>query len=224
MASALVADAQTAAPELNPAERWIVEQVKAGKIADLSENKFPNEEDRKLRATFLEDLLTGTLPGVKPHRNGVRIRGAIIDEEIDLTNAQILFEVWLDKCEFNRSATLRRANFAGIVSFDASLFKSGAYFVSMKVGDSAFFRTTIFEAPVDFGSTEIAGNFEAARAQFRNKNLKANFNSIKVGDSAFFTKAVFEGPVDFGWGHIIGTFSARERNFRTRNRTPISMA
>jgi hypothetical protein len=34
-------------------------------------------------------LLTGALPGFKPHRNGVRIIGAIIDEAIDLTNAQI---------------------------------------------------------------------------------------------------------------------------------------
>jgi hypothetical protein len=52
-------------------------------------------------------------PGVKLHRHGVRIIGAIIDEPIDLENAQIRCEVWLDHCQFNENVTFARANFAG---------------------------------------------------------------------------------------------------------------
>jgi len=65
-------------------------QVRAGEIADLSK-QFPDKEKdkRKLSAHFLEALLTGTLPDVKPHPHGVRIIGAIIDEPVDLENAQI---------------------------------------------------------------------------------------------------------------------------------------
>ncbi|HYJ05182.1 MAG TPA: hypothetical protein VEX43_08610 [Chthoniobacterales bacterium] len=208
--TALAANAQTAPAKLNPAEEWVIEQVKAGKIADLSE-KFPNKEDRKLGATFLEDLLTGG----KPNRKGVRLSGAIIDEEIDLTNAQILFEVRLQKCEFRRSATFVRANFTSSVSFNSSLFKRGADFNSMKVGDSAFFRTTGFEGPADFSWTEIAGNFEADWAQF-NENAEASFNSMKVGGAASFEKAVFEGRVDFSWSHILGTFDAEGTKFKNK--------
>src|SRR5262245_52888614 len=75
---ACAADAQAGEKKLNPAEKWVVAQVKAGEEADLRE-KFPNESDKKLSAHFLEDLLTGALSGVKPHRSGVRISGAIID-------------------------------------------------------------------------------------------------------------------------------------------------
>jgi len=66
--------AKTSAGGLNPAEQWVVAQATAGEIADLSK-KFPEEKDRKLSAHFLENLLTGTLPGLKLHRHGVRIMG-----------------------------------------------------------------------------------------------------------------------------------------------------
>src|SRR6266487_4010285 len=86
--------AKTGAGGFTPAEEWVVVQATAGEIADLSK-KFSEEKDRKLSAHFLEDLLMGTLPGVKLHRHGVRIIGAIIEEPIDLENAQISYEVWL---------------------------------------------------------------------------------------------------------------------------------
>src|SRR5207247_2471993 len=105
---------QTGAGGLNPAEQWVVAQATAGEIADLSK-KFPKEKDRKLSAHFLEDLLIGALPGVKPHRNGVRIMGAIIDEPIDLTDAQIPYRVWLDNCQFMSSATFLRTSFSGTI-------------------------------------------------------------------------------------------------------------
>ena len=66
--------AKTGAGGSNPAEQWVVAQATAGEIADLSK-KFPKEKDRKLSAHFLENLLTGTLPGLKLHRHGVRIMG-----------------------------------------------------------------------------------------------------------------------------------------------------
>ena len=93
--SASAAVPPPSAEELNPAEKWVVAQVTAGEIADLSKT-IPEEKDRKLSAHFVENLLTGTLSGVKLHRNGVRIIGAIIDEPIDMSNAQIPWEVWLN--------------------------------------------------------------------------------------------------------------------------------
>jgi hypothetical protein len=96
------ADAQTNAGKLNPAEQWVVAQATAGEIADLSK-QFPEEEDRQLSADFLEALLMGTRPDVKLHRHGVRIKGAYIDEPIDLQNAQIPCDVSLDHCQFKKT-------------------------------------------------------------------------------------------------------------------------
>jgi hypothetical protein len=81
-------DAQISAGELNTAEKWVVAQVTAGEIADLK-TKFPEEKDRKLSAHFLEEVLTGALPGFKQNRKGVQIEGAIIDEPIDLSPAEV---------------------------------------------------------------------------------------------------------------------------------------
>src|SRR6266478_9718422 len=222
--SASSAVGKTGARGLNPAEEWVVAQATAGKIADLDgapnadhTKKFPEEKDRKLSAQFLEDLLTGTLPGVKMHRHGVRIIGAIIDESIDLRNAQIPWEVWLDHCHFNKNATFGSASSTRVVSFDGSTFNAEATFDRMKVGD-IFFRRAVFEGPVNFASADIAGQFVASGAQFQNKEQGATFNSMKVRGHAFFSNAVFEGSVNFVSADIAGNFAAQEAKFQDKEK------
>src|SRR6266446_490383 len=222
--SASSAVGKTGARGLNPAEEWVVAQATAGKIADQDgalnadhTKKFPEEKDRKLSAQFLEDLLTGTLPGVKMHRHGVRIIGAIIDESIDLRNAQIPWEVWLDHCQFNKNATFGSASSTRVVSFDGSTFNAEATFDRMKVGD-IFFRRAVFEGPVNFASADIAGQFVASGAQFQNKEQGATFNSMKVRGHAFFSNAVFEGSVNFVSADTAGNFAAQEAKFQNKEK------
>ncbi len=179
MIFASAADAQIGEKKLTPAEKWVVAQAAAGEIADLSK-QFPEEKDRKLSAHFLEDLLMGALPGVKPHRNGVRIMGAIIDEPIDLTDAQIPYRVWLDNCQFMSSATFLRTSFSGTILFDESTFKAEASFNSMKVGHDAFFRKAVFEGSADFVGVGITSDFVADDAQFKNKEQGADFKTHRL--------------------------------------------
>jgi hypothetical protein len=176
--------AKSGAGELNATEQWVVMQTRGGEIADVSK-QFKEKDKRKLSAHFLEELLTGALPGIKLHRHGVRIIGATIDEPVDLENAQIPCEVWLEHCQFNASADFNSANFAGTVSFENSAFKADAGFNSMKAG-RAVFNDAVFEGPVDFISADIASNFEANGAKFQNKEKEANFGGMKVGGYAFF--------------------------------------
>jgi uncharacterized protein YjbI with pentapeptide repeats len=207
--------AKTGARGLNPAEEWVVAQATAGEKADLSE-QFA--KDRNLSVHFLEDLLTGTLPGVKLHRHGVQINGAIFDEPIDLANAQIPCEVWLDHCQFNESVTFTHASFAGNVAFENSTFKADAYFSDMKVGGDAFFVKAVFEGPVDFSGADIASNFAAIGAKFQNKEKTATFVAMKVRGAAFFEKAVFEGPVNFVAAEIASSFGANEAQFHNKEK------
>ena len=206
--------AKTGAGALNPVETWVVAQVRIGEIADLSK-QFPDKEKdkRRLSAHFLEDLLMGALTGLKPHRHGVRIIGAIIDEPIDLQNAQIRCQVWLDHCQFNKSVTFYGANFAEFVSFENSAFKAEANFESMKVGGTAFFQNAVFDGPVNFVSADI-GWLEANGAQFRNKEKLATFGAMKVGGTAFFQNAVFDGPVNFVGANIASNFQANGVQFQ----------
>src|SRR5207237_1090904 len=113
-------DSRTGANELTPTEQWVVAQVTAGDVANLETalnahhtKQFPTESDRQLSADFLENLLMGTLPGVKVHRHGVQIKGACIDQPIDLKNARIPSEVHLENCIFKGLVDFRGADIAG---------------------------------------------------------------------------------------------------------------
>jgi uncharacterized protein YjbI with pentapeptide repeats len=200
---------------LSPAERWVVAQVTAGEIADLSK-KFPKEKDRKLSAHFLENLLTGTLPGVKLHRHGVRIIGATIDEPVDLENTQIPCEAWLEHCQFNASATFDGASFTGAISFDNSAFKAEASFNGMKVGSVASFNDAVFQGPVDFVVADIVSEFHMDGAKFK---AEASFNGMKVGGVALFNDAVFEGPVHFVGADIVSLFDMDGAKFQNKEKT-----
>jgi uncharacterized protein YjbI with pentapeptide repeats len=206
------ADAQTTVEELNPAEKWVVAQVTAGDEADLRK-LFPQEKDRKLSAKFVQDLLTANLTGVELHRNGVRITGAIINESIDMSKAQIPWEVWLNGCQFRGDANFERANFAGAISFVGSRFKGNANFNGMKVEQIANFNNAVFKKKVDFDSADIAGHFYAIEAKFKDEVKGTSFNSMKVRGTAFFRKAKFRGWVNFLLADFTQNFEAQGARF-----------
>src|SRR5262249_6575944 len=115
--SALATEPPTGVGESDAAEKWVVERLTAGAVADLR-----SQRDRKLSANFLQKLLVGEQPGLKAPRNGLRIRGAIIEEPIELTNAQIPCDVWLKDCQFYQYVRFFHAKVEGDAVFDQTLF------------------------------------------------------------------------------------------------------
>jgi hypothetical protein len=79
----------------------------------------------------------------------------------------------------------------------------------MKVGGDAIFDASVFEGPVYFTRAEIAGQFQATKAQF-----KDFFSPIKVGGDAILDASVFEGPAYFTGAEIAGDFKMKEAKFR----------
>ena len=199
---------------MSPVEQWVVSQLGVGEIADLT-RQFPEQEKdkRKLSPHFVESLLTGGLPGFKPHRNGVRIVGAIIADRIDLTNAQISSEVRLERCQFTNGAIFTRTSFAGLASFDGSAFDTDVSFHHVKTGDSIFLRNTVFKGQVNFESADISGNFVAAWAAFQNKENPAEFTRLKVGGEADFSFAEFDAEASFVSTDIGDDLTAEEARF-----------
>ena len=57
----------------------------------------------------------------------------------------------------------------------------------------------MFEGPVNFVGTDVAGNFAAGKTKFKNKEKDASFGGMKLGGRGFFNDAVFEGPVNFNY-------------------------
>jgi hypothetical protein len=223
-ASALTvsATAGTEPQKFNPAETWIVEKVTAGDVADLDgalnsdgTKRFPGEKDRKIGAHFLQDLLTGVLPGAKPHRSGVRVRGAIIDQLLDLINAQLPWEVWLENCRFG-DVLFIRTSFEGAALFNGSTFKT-ANFNAVKVRETLFLKGVVFQGAANFTAAEIRRNFEAQGSKFQTKEEEARFGNMEIGGSLFFDNAVFEGPVTFGGTVVAGDLAMGGAQFLREN-------
>ena len=197
-----IALAEQTQQELYPnpeAERWVLEQVEAGKVADLKE-RFSDKKDRVLSADFIEKLLTGEFEDAPVHRRGVRIKHALFTEPLDLVNAEVRCETKLDYCQFETKVDLSWSHFHRVLSFEHSKFNNaeeGAYFGHMTVGGLAFFKEAVFAGPVNFRYAQIDGNFVANGAKFNNPDKVAYFVEMTVGGTAFFKEAVFAGPVDF---------------------------
>ena len=107
---AVKADPQnlSAGGQLTPVEKFVVDKVVAGQVADLQEAFGPAPEMRRLRAAFLEALLTDALPGVKGHRSGIYILHAMMTDPLSLEFAEVPHAVFLVACRFEAPA-----NFSG---------------------------------------------------------------------------------------------------------------
>jgi uncharacterized protein YjbI with pentapeptide repeats len=201
--------------ELSPAENWVLERVKAGEVADLEE-RFPDEEARELSADFIQELLAGKLKDVPIHRHGVRIKHARITETLDLVNAEVPDDVWLEHCQFDSRVDLSMSHFRRVLSFRHSRFRE-ADFIGMEVR-YALFENTVFEGAADFRYTQIGGNFQANEARFNSAKAEAAFDNMTVGGTAKFEWAVFEGPADFSYAQIGGNFEANNMQFTNREK------
>ena len=206
------ADPPTALTPNPQAERWVLEQISAGKIADLTK-EFPAEADRALSSEFLQQLLTDSVPNIKIPHQGVRILYAVFPQPVELRNAQIASEVVLAGCRFDDSVDFSESVFQKSLNLSESTFKaislSGA-----KLHSHAVFLKSVFNGPVDFSYAEIARDLLVGRAQFSDTLFGALFYSLKVGGSAGFDNVVFDGPVTFSEAAIGLTLALYEAQFK----------
>jgi hypothetical protein len=193
-------------------EQFVLRQVAAGEIADLKQEFGEAEEDRRLRARFLEELLTGELKVVRVHRRGVRIKNAVVEELMDLQNAQVGDSVELDTCIFKESVSFRDA-ILEYLDLSCSHFLKAADFHRINVGSTFFCRNTIFEGMVNIASASIDGQLAAEGAKFLAKTDEVIFNGLKVDKHAFFDGAEFHGPIDCGSAEIRGQLTAEDAKF-----------
>src|SRR5262249_51085888 len=112
-------------------EIFVWERVCAGHIADFNEGtayggkldpKGPEglPESRILSSKFLETILLEDKYRAALTRYGVRIIGARLAERVDLGNAELKHEVWLNDCLVEQGADFTGATSTHLLSFDRS--------------------------------------------------------------------------------------------------------
>jgi len=98
-------------------EKWVWNEIGSGRIADINAHlgrtadpKKPEDWglDRRLRPTFLETILLHDPWRNAIPRQGVRIEGGVLDQPLDLSDANILSPLWLEKFRFCRPVKLLR--------------------------------------------------------------------------------------------------------------------
>lgn len=201
------------ASHLNPAEKLVLEKVVAGQVADLQEAFGPGEDKRRLRAGFLESLLTNALPGVKLHRRGIYIVNAVVTDLLSLEFAEVPHAIFLVSCRFEAPVSFSGAVFKKNLTLKQAQFTGPVNFYRLKVAVDAFFGESLFQGPVNFGGADIGGAFTLTGAKFADADQEANFNGLSVGQSLALKQTVFAGPVDFSGARIGGELNAARARF-----------
>ncbi len=204
-------------------ESWVWDEVCAGRIANLAEKfggstkpieaaQWPAE--RTLSSTFLAAILLHD-----PYRQaltikGVRIVGARFTEVIDLSNADIGHELWLDESSFEGRIKIGRARAEALIAFDDSLLAGGLDAYSAHLEQSLFVRRATIKNGADmtgievddqlsFSGAQVTGELELASANigqhlFLDKDAKfeeVNLNGAEIGGDVLMGGGTFSGKL-----------------------------
>lgn len=186
-------------PGLTAGEKFVLEQLAAGKSADLK-SQFGEGTNSVLRGAFLEALLSQ--PGTNVHRNGISIEHAAVLDAVNLRNAVVRYEVNLMECRFQAEVDFSKSVFENTLSLAGSTFQGPVNFSAMKIGRAVTFDHASFGREVNASQMEVAGVLNARDSHFNSPTGAVDFTSLKVTGDAFFTRATFAGPVTFQYAHF----------------------
>jgi uncharacterized protein YjbI with pentapeptide repeats len=209
---ALCADKYRGPTDLNPlsaTERLVMQRIQQGCGADLGK--------KRIRARFLEALLSGEFTGLKIHYHGICIKNAVIQEEIDLKCAQIDDNVELLNCSFKKPVILKDSLFKKNLMILNSQFEEDVDFHGLKIEGNAWFYGSTFNKKFNISQAIINKELcfslpcdppcdpkteYLCPSTFKGLSL---FDFITVGSCARFQYAIFEGEVYFRNAQINGT-------------------
>ncbi|MDB6027507.1 MAG: hypothetical protein JWM68_3730 [Verrucomicrobiales bacterium] len=197
---------------LTPVESEIVSNAQAG-FETILTNHFPEKEQRYLSSDFLEKVLIGT--NISIHPRGVRIKGAIFTNKLDLSNLRISHEVWLDWCVFQEDVDVHNSRFERRLTFDDSSFEKSFDGGGMNVGEQLQMTEAQFKGAVDLAGAkacelslrsseflsdvyldevQVKGDFLAFRSEFGGKT---SFEKMSIGGRLDIVNSVFKGVTTF---------------------------
>lgn len=206
---AQAADTLPAKPD-SPLEKWVLEQLRGGEIADFNFAGRPTPKERSLRASFLQSLLlTGEL-----FPRGIRISNATITGQVDLANAEVNNTVILTECSFTDSVNLPSAHFQRSLQLLTCTFAGDADFRAMMVDRSLSFDDSTFAGKeARFARIIVGHDFDADKIKCTHPECRVHFFQIKVGRSAFFADSEFAGEVTFRNADVALDFDLSEAKF-----------
>ncbi|MFA5111172.1 MAG: hypothetical protein WC443_07195, partial [Desulfobaccales bacterium] len=173
----------------------------------------PEDSSRQIHAAFLEALLTNEIQGFKPHRRGVSIKHAVVNDYVNLRSAEVPMAVELVGCRFQGGLNFSYCSFKKSLSLEQSHLKGWTNFNGMKVESDTFLNGAVFADGASFEGVALAGRLSAREARFEHPKLGPNFSTMQVGSDVDFQGAVFRADAFCSRMRIQGNFSLFKASF-----------
>ena len=217
-------------------EKWVWSQVCVGEIADLNDqfdrDLDPHSPDgwtdqRKLSSAFLETILLYDPWRSATPRRGVRIRGAWFDETVDLVEADIDHELWLQKSRFTSDVYFTGVRAKSILSLNGSLITGTLHMEEATIGGSLFMRDGAEFKDVNLDGARVGGQLDLSGAKVTGtlsmdsvnidrqlfmsdgaEFVDVNLNGAHIGDQLALVRAKFKDVILAG-AHVGGQVDLR---------------
>ncbi len=189
-------------------ERWAWDKICTGHIANMVEfaggsedaaSDDPWPEGRDLSLRFLEAILL-----TEPYRSavpigGVRIQGAHFSELVDLSNASLVRELWLDKSRFDKGADYLALRSTGLLSMDESRFDGPIDMERSQIDGSIFMRDASIRQGLKIIATRVGSTVDLKRSTIANG---LDFERLSTGGGVFLSEIEESGDLNMLGAHI----------------------
>jgi cytoskeletal protein CcmA (bactofilin family) len=166
---------------------WALKQIRSGQIADFNvrcgRKLDPRKDDgwndscRRIPAQFLQDLLTNPKRQAEVARlHRVRFRGVRIDGEVDLSDADIDDDVWIDGSRIEGGLNLDDSHWSRYLSLDGSKVSGMLRAERMRCG-ALYWRRAVF-GRVDLADAKVGGQLVMSGSSF---DGTVDADSLSVG-------------------------------------------
>lgn len=156
---------------LHPAEKKLLQACRTGAMAVIADER-PEEQtaDNLVRAGFLRFLALGGDERAPVHERGVRLRGAWITGELDVTGATVPRNLGCWECHFELTPAFRGASVAGSLLLSGSRVP-GFEGDGMTCSGSLFLRDKFSSVgEIRLLGARIGGNLDCSGAAFDGKD------------------------------------------------------
>jgi hypothetical protein len=202
-----------------PAERTLLDCCRAGELAIISD-EAPKEAtpEATIRADFARFLFLGGDEATPVHERGVRIWGAWIEGDLDLSHAAIIHPILLGACRTG-AINAQRAQLKSL-TIGGTLI-DGEFNGDEAKCDSLFIRNgSSVSKGVSLIGAKIAGSliFSGSRIRSLQGSAALNCDGIYVGNTVFLDEGMYShGEVRFVGAIIRDALVCSDSKFRNPN-------
>jgi uncharacterized protein YjbI with pentapeptide repeats len=207
---------EAAVPEklkpLWPGESFFLEHLTADQETPvdlaLANGQEQPPESRKVRAKFLQALLTEKIKKTDTSPGGVQLKNAVITGELNLAYGKVPMRLDLEKCIFEDEVIFRDTHFQKELRLAGCQFAK-RFICQARIETNAVFDGSVFFQEARFYGADIGSELSATGAIFKGA---ARFAGISVKKNAYFLEnTVFEQLADFNGARIGDDLMIRAR-------------